>query len=147
MYKHLFVPIDGSDLSHRAMDGSIELALQLGARITGFVVEPELPLSAVSRDPVAYAKHIREHEGHNEMHASTLLAQFEARARTAGVEFTGSHVDSGAIDDAIAGAAETAGCDMIVVVTHGRGPVGELLFGSHTRAIIARSKLPLLVLH
>jgi len=42
MYKHLFVPVDGSELSRRAMDGSIELALQLGARITGFVVEPDL---------------------------------------------------------------------------------------------------------
>ena len=42
MYKHLFVPVDGSELSHRAMDGSIELALQLGARITGFVVEPDV---------------------------------------------------------------------------------------------------------
>ena len=40
MYKHLFVPIDGSELTQRAMEGSIELALQLGARITGFVVEP-----------------------------------------------------------------------------------------------------------
>ena len=48
MYQHLFVPVDGSELSQRAMDGSIELAKQLGARITGFVVEPDLPLSAAT---------------------------------------------------------------------------------------------------
>ncbi|MBY0465378.1 MAG: universal stress protein, partial [Burkholderiales bacterium] len=46
MYKHLFVPVDGSELSHQAMDGSIELAQQLGAKITGFVVEPDLPITA-----------------------------------------------------------------------------------------------------
>jgi nucleotide-binding universal stress UspA family protein len=36
---------------------------------------------------------------------------------------------------------------MIVMVTHGRGPFGELLFGSRTKGVMARSKLPLLVLH
>lgn len=147
MYKHLFVPIDGSELSHRAMDGSIELALQLGARITGFVVEPGLPLSAVSRDKVAYAKHIEQHTARNEEHAAALLAQFEERARAAGVEFTATHVESNDIDDAIASEADKVGADMIVMVTHGRGALGELLFGSHTRKISVRSKLPLLVLH
>jgi nucleotide-binding universal stress UspA family protein len=147
MYKHLFVPIDGSELSHRAMDGSIELALQLGARITGFVVEPDLPLAAVSRDKIAYAKHIEEHTSRNEAHAAALLVQFEERARNAGVEFTGAHVESGDIDDAIAAEADKAGADMIVMVTHGRGALGEMLFGSHTRQISVRSKLPLLVLH
>ena len=43
--------------------------------------------------------------------------------------------------------AEESGCDMIVMVTHGRGTFGELLFGSHTKNVLARSKLPLLVLH
>jgi nucleotide-binding universal stress UspA family protein len=36
---------------------------------------------------------------------------------------------------------------MIVMVTHGRGVFGELLFGSHTKKLLARTKLPLLVLH
>ena len=102
MYKHLFVPIDGSELSHRGMDGSIALAVQLGARITGFVVEPELPLSAVSRDRIANAQHIQDHEARNQEHAKSLLAQFEARALAAGVAFTGTHVVSDNIDDAIA---------------------------------------------
>jgi len=39
------------------------------------------------------------------------------------------------------------GCDMIVMVTHGRSPIGEFVFGSHTKKIIAKSKLPVFVLH
>ena len=35
---------------------------------------------------------------------------------------------------------------MIVMVTHGRGAFGELLFGSHTKNVLAKSKMPLLVL-
>ena len=38
-------------------------------------------------------------------------------------------------------------CDMIVMATHGRGTFGELLFGSQTKNVMARSKLPLVVLH
>ena len=51
------------------------------------------------------------------------------------------------IDDAIAEAAAESGCDLIVMATHGRGVFGELLFGSHTKAVLARCKVPLLVLH
>ena len=48
---------------------------------------------------------------------------------------------------AIVEAAESRGCDLIVMVTHGRGAFGEFLFGSHTKAVLAGSRLPLLVLH
>lgn len=147
MYKHLFVPVDGSELSHRAMDGSIELAAQLGARITGFVVEPDLPLAAASYDPAAFTSRIKVHETRNVEHTQALLGQFEERAKAAGVEFTRASVTAYGVDQAIVEAAEKAGCDMIVMVTHGRGPVGEFVFGSHTKAVIARSKLPVFVMH
>ncbi len=36
---------------------------------------------------------------------------------------------------------------MIIMLTHGRGTFGELLFGSNTKNVLAECKLPLLVLH
>lgn len=147
MYKHLFVPVDGSVLSHRAMDGSIDLAKQLGARITGFVVEPDLPVSATSHDAQAFASHIQEHDAKNQAHAKALLDQFEQRAIAADVTFSRLAVTAYSVDHAILEEAEKAGCDMIVMVTHGRGPIGEFVFGSHTKKIIAHSQLPVLVLH
>ena len=147
MYKKLFVPVDGSELSHRAMEGSIALAKQLGAAITGFVVEPDLPLSVVSSDAHVSTQRIRQHEAQNEAHATALLDQFAQRAQAAGVAFEPSHVTAYSVDAAIMEEAEKAGCDMIVMVTHGRGPLGEFVFGSHTKKVIARSKLPVLVLH
>ena len=47
MYKKLLVPVDGGDLTDRAMTQSIALARQLGASITAFVVEPDMPLPNV----------------------------------------------------------------------------------------------------
>ena len=147
MYKHLFVPVDGSALSHRAMDGSIALAKQLGARITGFVVEPDLPLSATSGDAGTFQHNMEQHERRNQVHSRELLGQFEQRCQAAGVAFAGQSATAYAVDHTIIEEAEKAGCDMIVMVTHGRGPIGEFLFGSHTQKIVAKSTLPVLVLH
>jgi nucleotide-binding universal stress UspA family protein len=146
MYKHLFVPVDGSELSHRAMDGSIELALQLGARITGFVVEPEVPITAATSRTESLVDRIKDNESKNEAHAFALLGQFEKRALAAGVAFTAHQVTAYRVSQAIVDAAEQAGCDMIVMVTHGRSRVGKFVFGSHTKNVIIESKLPVLVL-
>jgi nucleotide-binding universal stress UspA family protein len=147
MYTHLFVPVDGSELSHRAMDGSIELAKQLGAKITGFVVEPDLPLTAATSRTDGLMHQMKENDNKNEAHASALLGQFEKRALAAGVEFRAHHVTAYIVDQAIMDEADKSGCDMIVMVTHGRNAIGEFIFGSHTKKIIAKSKLPVLVLH
>lgn len=146
MYKHLFVPVDGSELSRRAMDGSIELALQLGARITGFVVEPDLPLSTVTGDNAEFMDRVKDHESKNEAHAAALLGLFEKRAATAGVAFTAQQATAYGVGQSIVEQAEKSGCDMIVMVTEGRSRVGKFVFGSHTKDVIIDSKLPVLVL-
>ena len=147
MYKKLFVPVDGSELSDRAMHESIALAKQLGAALHGFVAEPEMPLPTVGTHPSAYGKATDEHAARTDAHALGVLKRFESLATQAGVAFAGGHARTDNVDGTIAAMAEGQGCDMIVMVTHGRGAFGELLFGSHTKNVLARSKLPLLVLH
>jgi nucleotide-binding universal stress UspA family protein len=147
MYQHLFVPVDGSDLSLRAMASSIALARQLGARITGFVAEPDLPTSLLNGPAAGFPARVEAHEVRTDEHAYTVLGRFEQLASAAGVAFNGRHLRTPGVDHAIADEAEEAGCDMIVMVTHGRSPLGELIYGSHTKSVISRSKLPVLVLH
>jgi nucleotide-binding universal stress UspA family protein len=147
MYKRLLVPVDGSELSDRAMHESVALAQQLGAAITGFVAEPMQPTLTDSRPHSLWAQDAKEHDAKTAAHARQVLAKFEAVAREAGVPFEGFHDQVPRIDNAIIQAAESQGCDMIVMVTHGRGAFGEFLFGSQTKAVLAGSKLPLLVLH
>ena len=147
MYRNLFVPVDGSVLSERAMQASIDLARQLGAAITGFVVEPDAPMPTDTMPMQNYAVAARRHVERTDEHARAVLTRFELKASEAGVVFTGLHAHSDGVDRAIVEQAETSGCDMIVMLTHGRGALGEFLFGSHTKNVLSRSKLPLLVLH
>jgi nucleotide-binding universal stress UspA family protein len=146
MYTHILVPIDGSELSLHAVDSSIALAQKLGARITGFVAEPMAPLPTGSSGLTDYLGKTEEHRARTEAHARELLAKFHAAADAAGVLFGGHFKRTEAVDDAIVEAAGEYGCDLVVMATHGRGALGEMLFGSHTKSVISRSKLPVLVL-
>ena len=147
MYQRILVPVDGNDLTERAIVASIELARQLGAAITAFVAEPLPPIASGPRARGRYEEDAQEHEAMTTAHASLILAGFEARAQAAGVPFEGYHDQVPRVDRAIIEAAESRGCDLILMVTHGRGAFGEFLFGSQTKAVLAGSKLPLLVLH
>jgi nucleotide-binding universal stress UspA family protein len=147
MYTHLLVPVDGTELSERAAQSSLELAKKLGARITGFVAEPMPPMPTMAANVAIYQRDTEEHQARTEAHAREVLAKFGAQAAEQGVPFEGKFQRSDSVDDAIVKAAQEFGCDLIVMVTHGRGAFGELLFGSHTKNVLTRSKLPLLVLH
>ena len=147
MFKHILVPMDGTELSERAIQASVDLALQLGAAITAYVAEPLPPVRKGPRPRAWVIDETLEHEAMTSAHALELLSRFEACALAAGVEFKGVRDQVPRIGHAIVDAAEACGCDMIVMVTHGRGAFGEFLFGSQTKAVLAGSKLPLLVLH
>jgi nucleotide-binding universal stress UspA family protein len=147
MFEHLLVPVDGNALSDRAMDQSIVLALKLGAALTGFVAEPHAGIPAMGHNPSMMVREIAQSDQRAAAHANQVLSHFAAKAKAAGVSFKSHFVSTLNVDDAIVQAAQDCHCDLIVMVTHGRGAFGELLFGSHTKNVLSRSKTALLVLH
>jgi nucleotide-binding universal stress UspA family protein len=147
MYKRILVPVDGGDLADRAIPASLELARQLGATVIGYVAEPMPPIPSSPRTEVLLREELKAHAAATRAHANGVLSRFEAAARDAGVPFEGWHDEAPRVHKAIISAAEQRQCDMIVMVTHGRGAFGEFLFGSQTKAVLADSRIPLLVLH
>lgn len=147
MYRHLLVPVDGSPLSQHAIDHAIGLAQRLEARITAFVAEPPAPNPQPGYGAAGYLRRVQAHERETDAHADRLLRDFEDRARSAGVAFTGCTARSGQIVDAIIAAADEHRCDLIVMATHVHGWFAEVLGASHTKGVMARTQVPLLVLH
>jgi nucleotide-binding universal stress UspA family protein len=145
MIKRILVPVDGGKLSDKAIQAGIALAAQLGAAIVGFAVEP------TSR--AFWRQDAHGSEGHDDGDAGEVpatsprlaLVQFEQCAREAGVPYEGLCHRASRVDRAIIAAAEALGCDLILMVTEGRGPFGEFLFGSQTKAVLAGCRLPLLI--
>lgn len=146
MYQRILVPVDGSALSDRAIAASIGLARQLGAAITGFVAEqPRGP-----RKPAQGATRLRRVEDEDTLtpeDAQGVLERFAAAAHAAGVPFEGHHARVAHADEALRAEAEARGCDLLVMVSEGRGPFGEFLYGSQAKAVLSGCRLPLLVLH
>ena len=147
MFKHLLVPVDGSELAEHAVNESVALARQLGARITAFVAESPSPAAVTGYGAVNFMRTMEEHGVEAAAHAQIVISAFRSRAEAAGVPFEGVYTRSLEVDVAIVEAARSQGCDLIVMATHGRSAFGELLFGSRTRNMLLRSELPLLVLH
>lgn len=147
MFKRLLVPVDGTELAGRAMRTAVDLAQQLGAAITAFIAETPAPPPSPGYGTARYLRDAREHDEDRARHADGVLTEFGRLAAAAGVEFDGIFAQTERIDEAIAEAAQSKACDMIVMVTHGRGAFGELMFGSHTKRVMARTKVPLLVVH
>ena len=146
MIKRILVPIDGSKLSERTMQASIELAAQLGAGILGFAVERTRRWRGrLGGEDEGDADESTSADG-TTADVRQVLAQFESRAAEAGVPYEGVCHRASRVDKAIIAAAESYGCDLILMVTRGRGAFGEFLFGSQTKAVLAGSRLPLLIL-
>lgn len=146
MIKHVLVPVDGSELSGKAVAQAVELARALKAKVTGFHAYPEYhavllyeyvgPIDAISRkDYIASAKATAEN----------YLATVTKAATAAGLEVDSVVVASDYPHEAIIQTAKKKKCDLIIMASHGRSGVSGLLLGSVTHKVLTHSKIPVLV--
>jgi nucleotide-binding universal stress UspA family protein/hemerythrin-like domain-containing protein len=137
MYRHLLVPLDGSDLSIQIVGQSIEFARTLGARITFFHAAPR-GVAAMTGEDVVWST-VSTGEG------SEVLAKAEAAARAHDVPCR----TVGVVDDkpyeAILNAARDAGCDLIYMASHGRASSLGMMIGSQTIRVLTHTEIPVLV--
>lgn len=147
MFQRLLVPLGDGELGARAIEVGVALARSLGAAITGFVAEPIVPRPSAMETLGAPEATASVEELRTDEHAQGALERFEEAAQRAGVAFASDYRHTQDIAGSIVEAAQRHGCDLIVMVTHHRGVLGRLVSGSHTRRVLARSALPVLVTH
>lgn len=147
MFKHILVPTDGSKLAARGARTAVRLARGLGAKVTAlYVMFPYVPPS-YTEATLYYAPGRSSKDAHRlyERDAEKALAAVAAEARKAGVRCATRRVSMGQPWQAILRTARSAGCDLIVMGSHGRGGLASLILGSETTHVLARSKIPVLV--
>jgi nucleotide-binding universal stress UspA family protein len=143
MFKHIFIPTDGSDLSRKAVLYGMQLAKLSGAKVTAFAVRAPYVVSSMD-----FGSAIGTQEQFDEETKASANRALE-QARMAG-EAAGISVESvQEIHDqpfrAIVDAATANHCDLIVMASHGRRGVSALLLGSETNKVLTHSKIPVLV--
>jgi nucleotide-binding universal stress UspA family protein len=144
MFKNILVPTDGSEQSLSAVRTAVELARLHGAKLTGIHVIPDYHLLIAYEgafDPITEERIGQEAKAR----AATYLGQVEEAARQAGVGCRTVCETSDHPYDAILRAADSQGCDLIVMTSHGRKGLAAVLLGSETRKVLTHAHVPVLV--
>jgi nucleotide-binding universal stress UspA family protein len=143
MYKRILIPTDGSEGSQRAILAGVEFARETGAEVVGLTATPEF--SVLSTDSDMLEDTPEQYAANSAARAARVLGDVQAAADEAGVPCRTQHV----VDDdpyaAIIAAARDAGCDLIVMASHGRHGLKGLLLGSETQKVLVHSTIPVLV--
>ena len=139
MFKHILVPLDGSRLAEAAIPTAASLAQTLDAPVTLLhIIEQDAPQEI--------------HKDHHLTQADEAVAYLEQVAKRyfpAEVKVH-THVHTAAVKDVPGSIVEHALTefrpDLIVMCTHGRSGVRELLFGSIAQQVVAQGTTPLLLI-
>ena len=147
MYTNILVATDGSDLSAKAVEAACRLAAAVGAKLTGFYAKPAFS-APVYAEGAAFGNmigHARFDE-QSKAHADEVLAQVRAEAKKCGLDAALMSDSSIEPYEAIIKAAQSSGCDLIVMASHGRRGLSGLILGSETQKVLTHSTTPVLVI-
>jgi nucleotide-binding universal stress UspA family protein/hemerythrin-like domain-containing protein len=143
MYRHLLVPLDNSPLAVETVRKAVELARNLGARITFFHAREDY--AATSDAEVLRVTAPAEFDQGVAGMARAILSKAEVVAREANVPHQSLAVTSDRPYEAIVEAAEANRCDLIFMASHGRRGLRALVLGSQTEKVLQHSPIPVLV--
>ena len=142
MYTRILVATDGSDITSKAVQAAIGLARLSGGSLVAISVKEPFPYSAISEmQPVPP----QDFYDAQERIAAQRVKEVVGAAEASGLKCDGFTVEALHPWEAILDQAKTAGCDLIVMASHGRRGIAALLLGSETSRVLTHSALPVLV--
>ncbi len=145
MFKHLLVPVDGSDVSKKSLKKVAQLAIADKAAVTLVYVSDPLPPTVYSDSTMGYGITQKDHQKVCAAYAQDVFKK-AATALGANVKAKSLHVSNTDLSAGILDAAKKAKADVIVMASHKRTGIKGLLLGSETHEVIVHSTLPVLVL-
>jgi nucleotide-binding universal stress UspA family protein len=145
VYKHILIPTDGSPTAEKAIDAGIDFARRTSARVTLFTAVPEYRAPSEAEVMSRQVVSVWDHERLSRERALAILEPAAGRLRAAGIECDTAYGESNRPHKAIIEAAQSRGCDLILMSSHGRRGFAELWYGSETREVLTHSRIPTLV--
>jgi nucleotide-binding universal stress UspA family protein len=143
MYTSILIPTDGSELAGKAIQHGIALAKRIGAKITVLTVLP--PFHTFTTDTQMIEDTPAQYKARMQEHAEKTLGAATDAAQAAGIACETIQVEHEHPYRAIIDSAESKGCDLIVMASHGRHGISALVLGSETVKVLTHCKIPVLV--
>ena len=146
-YKHIMLPIDGSELSLKAEKECTAFAKASGAKVTAIHVISHFRLhyQPWATPKSVHAKIEREHEEEAREIAQKMISALTTRTKKAGVACEGLVVVGDHPYEEIIRAAEQRKCDLIMMASHGHRGLDAMLLGSETTKVLTHTRIPVLV--
>lgn len=139
MYRSILVPLDGSLPSEQSLSYAMTLARRSGAALQLAYVHTPLLLGEGTMYLGTPDVQLWEEE-------KKYLLSIAERLKKAGLEKVSAHVLEGPIAETLQEHALGKGCDLVVMTTHGRGPVSRFWLGSVADQLVHRVPMPLLLI-
>ncbi|RPH40664.1 MAG: universal stress protein [Desulfobulbaceae bacterium] len=136
----ILIPVDGSSYSERAVKQVLELA-DSGAKLAITLLNVQIPIASghvrmfISQDEV---------NSYHQDEGLAALASSRALLEAAGVPYN-YHIAVGRVAETIVRFAREGNIDKIVMGTHGRGGLLELLLGSVAHEVLKIATVPVLL--
>ena len=142
----IIVPLDGSDLSERALGPALTIAERFGARVVLVQAIPSLGtiVAQTASDASDTTAYIDPYEIQDSVRTEAQRALDAARAKlaplTAQVE-----IFEGRAADGILALAERERADLVVMGTRGKGGIARAVLGSVADTVMHRTRCPVLL--
>lgn len=145
MYRRILVCTDGSALAQRAAYEGILLAAKLKAKVVALLVTPPFePPKGYESSPLAVQ--IERHVRASTAAAKRWLGAIAEYAKAAGVSCKTLHIGQYPPATTIVETADKENCDLIVMGSHGRGALGQVMLGSVVTRVASTCTVPLLIM-
>ena len=145
MFKHILIPTDGSAVANKAVNAGIQLAQQLGARVTGYYAVEAIQPRVYGEGYIVDNRTIKVFEQQARAAGQRHIDSMANAADAVGVKFTGMVTTDETPYEGIIEAAKKQKCDAIFMASHGRRGLAGILMGSVAHKVLTHSKLPVLV--
>ncbi|MEM7344155.1 MAG: universal stress protein [Chloroflexota bacterium] len=141
-YRHILVPLDGSELAEAALPDAFRLARLMGADVTLlqsiYLVDPRFGASPTY--PIYLGHHLERERKVANRYLNDVIGRFD----TEDIEVR-TVVSLGSAADAILGYAYNNPVDVIMMSTHGRTGLDRWVYGSVTNKVLRNANKPVLL--
>ena len=142
MFKHILVPVDGSETSSKAVAKAAGLAKAFASKVTVLYVIDPYPFTGVGAD-FAYGQ--AQYLSAATAEANTALDAVKAIMENEGVKLNTLVGEGHAVHEGIVNTMDSVGADLIVMGSQGRRGLEKLMLGSVTQRVLGAVHVPVLV--
>ena len=145
MFKHVLVPIDGSELSTSTVKRAVAFGKGADAKLTFYFAQAEYSMSLYSQGMMLDPAMPEKYSEITKQQAEKILSEAKRLADQAGVSSATLTNVSNAPYLGIIDAAASSNCDLIFMASHGHCGLSSILLGSETHKVLTHASIPVLV--